>query len=311
MQTSQEPQDVVDHHEPPTTGVGEAWPMAMLITGDGLRGAVEDGFIKHGNSQCVEGAKYDFRLSPQILKASFGQPVDIEKLSEMERASVTIEPGEVVFVRTIEELDLPENIIAVLSPKRKISHAGIIALGGFCIDPLYRGPLWLGLYNVSSTPFVLRPRKKLIAALFYQLSDEEQTHFPTPETTTEGEFPDDLITLIKNYKPVELTSLADAVANLESQLTALTTEVREDRDWKGTFRESLEKQSRQIDKLLEGLREEKDARKQEDETIRTRLDKMSGLFFGAKMIWIVIALISGAFLSALFDLRIPELFKGD
>jgi hypothetical protein len=105
--------------------------------------------------------------------------------------------------------------------------------------------------------------------------------------------------------------LADAVANLESQLTALTTEVREDRDWKGTFRESLEKQSRQIDKLLEGLREEKDARKQEDETIRTRLDKMSGLFFGAKMIWIVIALISGAFLSALFDLRIPELFKGD
>lgn len=93
MQTGQELQDVVDRNEPPTIGVGEARPMAALITGDGLRGAIEDGFIKHGASQCVEGAKYDFRLSPQILKASFGQPVDIEKLSEMERAKVTIEPG--------------------------------------------------------------------------------------------------------------------------------------------------------------------------------------------------------------------------
>ncbi len=228
----------------------------------------------------------------------------------MERTKVTIEPGEVVFVRTIEELDLPENIIAVLSPKRKISHAGIIALGGFCIDPLYRGPLWLGLYNVSSTPFVLRPRKKLIAALFYQLSDAEQTHFPIPETTTEGEFPDDLITLIKNYKPVELTSLADALTDLENRLTALTTEVREDRDWKRTFREALEKQSREIDKLLEGLREEKDARKEEDKAIRTKLDKMSGLLFGARMIWIIAALILGAFLGALFDWRIPQLFEG-
>ena len=138
MQARQESQDVVGYYETQTLGVGETRSMATLITGDGLRGAVEDGFIKHGISQCVEGVKYDFRLSPQILKASFGQPVDIEKLSEMERAQAIIEPGEVGFVRTIEELDLPDNITAVLSTKRKVSHAGIIALGGFCIDSLYK-----------------------------------------------------------------------------------------------------------------------------------------------------------------------------
>ena len=58
-----------------------------------------------------------------------------------------VEPGEVVFVLTEERLDLPRNMIAVLSQKRKLFNQGIQVLGGFCIDPLYRGKLLVGLYN--------------------------------------------------------------------------------------------------------------------------------------------------------------------
>jgi deoxycytidine triphosphate deaminase len=92
---------------------GRIPPVAKLITGERLGKAItSDGFIKDGSPTCVEGAKYDFRMSPLILKASFGSPVNIDKLPEDQRAGVKVEPGEVVFVRTIEKLELPNNIIA-------------------------------------------------------------------------------------------------------------------------------------------------------------------------------------------------------
>lgn len=141
--------------------------MPRMITGRELREAVEKStFIEGGDVKCAEGVKYDFRLSQRILKAKFGRPVSANELSPPERADLFIEPGEMVFVLSAERLKLSDTMTAELSPKRKLSHAGILAMGGFCIDPLYDGFLLIGLYNFSSTRFPLLPGKKLIAATF-------------------------------------------------------------------------------------------------------------------------------------------------
>ncbi|HEX3936049.1 MAG TPA: hypothetical protein VHX43_00970 [Xanthobacteraceae bacterium] len=193
--------------------------MATLITGDNLKRQIDaGGFIKDGVSSSVEGAKYDFRISSRILKASFGRPIDINKLPEDQQTQARVDPGEVVFVRTMEALELPKNIIATLSPKRKISHSGIIVLCGFAIDPLYKGPLWVGLYNFSSTPFPLQPGKKLIAAMFYELAGIEAADFKPPEASSDADFPDDLVNLIRNYKPIEVRSFIDQVSEVQRRL---------------------------------------------------------------------------------------------
>jgi len=109
---------------------GKECPVTTLITGDVLRAATKDGgFIKNGVADSIEGAKYDFRMSQLVLKASYGNPVDIKTLTEEQRAQMRVDPGEVVFVKTIEHLALPRNVTALLSPKRKLSHLGIIVLG--------------------------------------------------------------------------------------------------------------------------------------------------------------------------------------
>ena len=290
----------------PTWGSGQS--VTTLITGNHLLDALVDGgFIKNGAANGVEGAKYDFRISPRILKSSFGTAIDLSKMSEDQRALVRVEPGEVVFVQTIEHLDLPNNITAVLSTKRKLSHQGIIALGGFCIDPLYKGPLFIGLYNFSSTPFSIQPGKKVIAALFYELSGQELTDFPVPESgVTDGEFPDELVNLIRNYKPVEIKGLIETISHLQTQLDALSIEVRDDHSWKRNFQEALDRQTSQIDKLLEGLKEEKEARKQEDNSLRTKLENMSGLFTGFRVVWTIVALV----VAALLGYFIPRIFDG-
>src|SRR2546423_648965 len=185
--------------------------MPRTITCEELASAVkEQTFIKNGKYDCAEGVKYDFRMGGRILKANYGQAVDINSLPETERANMFVEPGEVVFVLTEEILELPKNVMALLSPKRKLSHQGILVLGGFCVDPLYKGRLLVGLYNFSSTRFPLRPGKKLIAAVFYELQENETDGFKAPESEI-TDFPDELVTLIQGYKPIALQGLLDSL----------------------------------------------------------------------------------------------------
>lgn len=230
--------------------------MARAITGDQLRAAVQsESFIKLGHPDNAEGVKYDFRAGTRVLKATFGQGVDIQNIPEKDR---WVEPGEVVFVLTQERLDLPKDMIAVLSPKRKLSHQGIQVLGGLCIDPLYKGPLVVGMYNFSSTRFPLIPGKKLIAAVFYRLEDIELAEFPTPVAVED--FPDELIQLIQNYKPIALHGLQDVLAETRRELAELKSEIISGKDWQREFRQDLQEHSSQIAQLLQSLRDEKENR---------------------------------------------------
>ena len=235
--------------------------MAALVTGRELTEAVEKStFIQGGDVSCAEGVKYDLRLSPRILKAKFGGPIDANQMSEVEKRDLRIEPGEVVFVLTEERLALPMDMVAQLSPKRKLSHAGILSLGGLCVDPGYTGHLLIGLYNLSSSPFQLRPGKKLIAAIFFRLHEGETAEFPAPEEPFD-DFPDELVEVMQKYQPVAVQSVADAVQKLQIDLTNLRTEIRTHEDWYKRFKDSLEAHNEQIGKLAKDLETESVVRK--------------------------------------------------
>jgi dUTPase len=191
--------------------------MPTMITGAKLREAVVDStFIHGGDPACAEGVKYDFRMSSKILKASFGRPVDANQLSASERATLFIEPGEMVFILTEERLTLPPNMFAELSPKRKLSHAGVLAIGGFCVDPRYPGRLLIGLFNLSSTRFPLLPGKKVIAATFYELNGDELSDFPMPESVVD-DFPDELVVVMQKYSPLAVQSVQETVEKLRAE----------------------------------------------------------------------------------------------
>ena len=225
--------------------------MATLVTGERLLTAVKtQTFIQGGIESCAEGVKYDLRMGSRLLKTKCG-PIDTSKLGEVERGQLYLEPGEVAFVLSEEVLNLPENMTATLSPKRKLSHDGILVLGGFFIDPLYRGHLLVGLYNFSTTRWPLRPGKKLVAAVFYTLVGDEICRFSEPESIMD--FPDDLIRLIQNYQPVMLESLQEKLQTTQQELADLRREFRNQEDWKRTFRESLDKHDMQIGQILGSL----------------------------------------------------------
>jgi deoxycytidine triphosphate deaminase len=248
--------------------------MPRTITCEELADLVKtETLLKNGDIECVEGIKYDFRMSSRVLKASKGRPVDLNNLSETEKTEMVVEPGEVVFVLSEETLTLPKNVMAQLVPKRKLSHEGIIVLGGFCVDPLYEGRLLVGLFNYSSTNFVLEPLRKLIAAVFFELQENEIGTLSKPESSVQ-DFPNDLKRLISSYQPIDMKGLKDHIKTLEDQIGFLRSEITTDKEWKRDFQSKLEIQASNIDKLLAGLDEEKDNRIAAEKSIS---DQISGI----------------------------------
>ena len=268
--------------------------MPRMITGGELRKAVEKStFIQRGDVKCAEGVKYDFRLSQRILKAKFGRPVSVDELSGPERADLFIEPGEMVFVLSAERLNLPNTMTAELSPKRKLSHAGILAMGGFCIDPLYSGYLLIGLYNFSSTRFPLIPGKKLIAATFYELEENERNEFSAPETLED--FPDELLQVMQKYQPLAIQAVQDNVQILREELRSLRAEIQSRSDWYKRFEENLDRHDKQIASLIDGLSAEREARKKgEDELSKALGGLQRTLSWIRGAAWVLAALVGTA-----------------
>lgn len=245
--------------------------MANIIAGDKLLKAVKSQtFIKGGDVNCAEGVKYDFRVSSKILKANYKHPIDVNKLTESEKRGLFIDPGEMVFVLTEERLDLPDNMIAELSPKRKLSHAGVLAIGGFCIDPLYQGHLLIGLFNFSSTPFPIIPGKKVIAATFFILEKQERCKFERPEIALE-DFPDELVQVMQKYQPVAMTAVLDNIQKIQNQLDAMRRNIDSQNEWYKRFDGILDKHNIQIGNLLNGLSTEVKAREKGEDSLSKTL----------------------------------------
>jgi len=276
--------------------------MSDILSGSELRTAISEGrIILDGDAGSVENVKYDFHMGDRVLKAEIGQPT---ALSEIPQSQRFVYPGEAVFVLSKERLDLPSDVMALLIPKRKFSHYGVLVLGGLAIDPKYRGFLLLGLYNFSSTPFPLQQGKKIIGALFYRLGgDQVDEEAPTPDEITD--FPDELVALIRNYKPIELSGLDAQLSDLRRDLGALKADLDRDQSWRDEFKKSLDAHNVQIDKILNSLQAEADLRKSEDNRLHEKLDSMKKSFFGlglAKAIGVALLLVlAGALIPFLLE----------
>jgi len=145
--------------------------MPQLILENELREIVKNNsFIKNGSIQSCEGIKYDFRVSARLLSPHFNRD---RVFDEKDETNFVIKPGETAYVVTEEELDLPNNIFCILSTKRKLSHDGIILLGGLIVDLNYKGRLFFGLHNLSGIDFPFQPNKKLVAGVFYKINEEK------------------------------------------------------------------------------------------------------------------------------------------
>lgn len=276
--------------------------------------------IQKGDISCVEGIKYDLRISNKLLSEEYPNSIDISKLEYYKREKLNVAPGELVFLLTEEILNFPKDIYASIIWKRKMNHEGVLVLGGSAVDPLYCGRLLFGLYNFSSEPFPIKPERKITSLILYRLEENEIDDFDKPEARIDG-FPDDLLRNMSKYKPTSQQQVELQLKELRDEFTLLKKSFDTNEQWFKEFKDNLEKQRQntearnaQIDRISELLEKEIGERKVSEkeitekisskyELLRDRIEKYTGTINSLKVaVYILLGLAGAAIVKYLFKL---------
>ena len=158
-------------------------PAAVLSDGT-IRRLVDEGRIRIDpwDPELVQPASVDLRLgdSFRVFHNHRASAIDLrrppENLTEEvvvpAEESFVIHPGEFCLGRTLEWVELPDDIVARIEGKSSLGRLGLIvhATAGFC-DPGWKGTLTLELNNLTRVPIKLYPGL-LIAQLSFMSLDK-------------------------------------------------------------------------------------------------------------------------------------------
>jgi dUTP pyrophosphatase len=88
-------------------------------------------------------------------------------------AAVTINPGERKTIATGIALAIPDGYVGLVWDKSGLSHKGGLKTIGGVVDAGYRGEIFVGLHNLSSTPYTFEVGHKVAQILIQKVEQPE------------------------------------------------------------------------------------------------------------------------------------------
>jgi len=123
-----------------------------------------------------EGSGFDLRVK-EIYKIKQGEAFlgeterhtpEAEAIAKYkENKGLVLEPGEYVLVKTIEKVNLPDNIGAIFRPRSTLQRCGI-GLFTAAASPGYCGELTFGMCNLGKNKFRLELGARIVHILFFK-----------------------------------------------------------------------------------------------------------------------------------------------
>jgi dCTP deaminase len=162
---------------------------AAAVLSDGtIRQLVDEGRIRiePWDPGLVQPASVDLRLgdSFRVFHNHRAPAIDLRRPPENvpEGESFVIHPGEFCLGRTLEWVELPDDIVARIEGKSSLGRLGLIvhATAGFC-DPGWKGTLTLELNNLTRIPIILHPGLPIAQLSFMALDRPALRPYGSPD----------------------------------------------------------------------------------------------------------------------------------
>ena len=133
----------------------------------------------------IEKDSYDLAAGTAIWKTPTRDPSggDVKTLRYVQRPSndsqptVTVQPGQMIFVVTLEDIVMPQNLCGTVYSRNKLALAGILALNAGHVDSGYDGPIVIRLINLRAIPWTLTLGDPIFTITF-QTVDEDPNADP-------------------------------------------------------------------------------------------------------------------------------------
>ncbi|MBI4100473.1 hypothetical protein HY439_01900 [Candidatus Microgenomates bacterium] len=81
---------------------------------------------------------------------------------------ISLKPGKYYVVKTVEDLNLPENIITIFRPRSTLYRSGVALFSGNA-SPGYCGGINVGLINFGPKPFEIEMGARFIHVIFMEV----------------------------------------------------------------------------------------------------------------------------------------------
>ncbi len=177
--------------------------MGTLNRDEILRRIATDELIRNARKQGdgtveLEPASYDLMSGVVVWKDPSQKETkgEVRKefykpgLARKHQPSITIQPGEMVFVVTYEEIQMPKDLCGTVLSRNKLAREGILALNAGHVDPGFRGPIVIRLISLRATPWVLTLGEPIFTVVFHTVDhvagDTLAGHAPISLETTLG-----------------------------------------------------------------------------------------------------------------------------
>jgi deoxycytidine triphosphate deaminase len=125
-----------------------------------------------------EGAGFDLRIgelyevSGQGLLGVTERETPAMKLvaqyKEKETVQVQLKPHVYYVLKTVEEVNVPEDLLAIMTPRSTLFRSGVYVFGGQ-VPPGYKGGLTMGIYNFRDTDFLLEMGARVVHIMFFEV----------------------------------------------------------------------------------------------------------------------------------------------
>jgi len=93
---------------------------------------------------------------------------DVESVSDRPGEKIRLESNEFVLVETMEKVNMPKDITAIILPRSSLFRCGV-SLHTAVVDPGFKGTLTFGMKNLSEFPFEIEIGSKIGQIVFEEV----------------------------------------------------------------------------------------------------------------------------------------------
>ena len=132
-----------------------------------------------------EGAGFDIRIGElyKISGKGFMGVTEREtpamelvaKFEEGKTTRVTLDPKIYYVMKTVEKVNMPQDLLAVMTPRSTLFRSGVFIFGGQ-VAPGYCGELSMGIYNFRDEPFDLEMGARVLHIMFSEVAGESNLY---------------------------------------------------------------------------------------------------------------------------------------
>ena len=165
------------------------------------------------NEKFLEPASYDIRAG-RVLVARRG-------IVDLAREPVILRHGDWAEVESLEKMELPLNVAAVVGLRSTLTRKGLDWFGGPQIDPGYRGKIYTSVFNTASTPIELTHELPFATMIFDQLGKAASRPY-SGKYQEQVTFPEEDVERMLKMETHTLSDVIQSVGLLEETVGKLT-----------------------------------------------------------------------------------------